>query len=158
MPSSLLKRATAVYEEAILTQATVDVGSMWDRMRGEFLDEYARQGRAGLSGDALDRHMQEFMDSLSDKPLLDAAGQSANVAYNQGRGLTAERAKSEGRALYAVRSEVLDQRTCQECATLDGTVVEIGTGEYRSLMPPARCLGGDRCRGFFVILSEGGRA
>jgi hypothetical protein len=157
MPSTI-RRATVAFEEAITTQATIDVGSLWDRLRGEFLDEYARQARAGLSGDSLDNHMQEFMDSLSTNWERDMANQSAGVAYNQGRGLTAQQAKTEGRALYAVRSEVLDQKTCASCATLDGTVVEIGTAEYQALMPPARCEGGDRCRGFFVVISERGQA
>jgi len=150
---SALGRAQSAFEEAIATQATVDVGSLWQRLLDEFLDEYARQVRTGVAEDVLDRHMQEFMDSLSDKPVQDAANQAAAVAYNQGRGVAAQEAKATGRALYAVRSEVLDTNTCASCAALDGTVVEIGSSEYQALVPPARCEGGDRCRGFMVILS-----
>ncbi len=157
MPSTL-RRATVAFEESIQTQATVDVGSLWDRLRGEFLDEYARQQRAGLSGDALDNHMQEFMDSLSTKWEADVANQGAGVAYNQGRGLAAQQANAEGRAQYAVRSEVLDDKTCASCATLDGSVVEIGSADYQALMPPSRCEGGDRCRGFYVLVSGQGAA
>lgn len=59
-------------------------------------------------------------------------------------------------AVYAMRSEQLDTRTCARCVTLHGTVVEVGTPAYFSLMPPNGCITneirgiGARCRGVYV--------
>lgn len=51
---------------------------------------------------------------------------------------------------FAMRSEQLDENTCEECDAVHGEIVEIGTGEYYDLLPPSRCLGGGRCRGVMV--------
>lgn len=142
------------FMEEAHTIATLDVGEMWNRLLGEFLGEWDSQRRAGADGEDLNRHMQEFMDKLSDKPVEDMARQSSTVAYNQGRGAALQTAKKAERIRYVVRSEVLDQATCQACATLDGAIVEVGGPEYERYMPPARCLGGARCRGFYVALPE----
>jgi hypothetical protein len=83
-----------------------------------------------------------------------AARQLAEVAYNQGRDIAAKDAAAAGRANWVVRSEVLDSRTCTSCAQLDGVYLKIGTKEYEQYLPPARCLGGDNCRGFAVIVSN----
>ena len=155
MPSTTLRRATVAYAEHVETQAGIDVGSMWDRFLNEFLNEYATQSRAGQSGARLDARMQEFMDALSNKPLEQAAREGAAVAYNEGRALAGVQAYAAGRAEYAVRSEFLDIRTCEACATLDGSVVQIGTSDYEALKPPSRCLGGERCRGIYVVLGKG---
>ncbi len=79
---------------------------------------------------------------------------SSTVAYNQGRGAEIATAGLDGRAQFVVRSEVLDTRTCRSCANLDGTVVPINSPEYAQFMPPAMCEGGDRCRGFYIAVSE----
>jgi hypothetical protein len=55
-----------------------------------------------------------------------------------------------------LRSEILDSNTCEACANLDSAVFEVGTPDFHTYMPPAQCLGGDRCRGFYVAIS--GRA
>lgn len=152
---ALAKSAYAArFDEEIELVATLNLGSMWDRLMGEFLAEWDRQRRAGLEGDALDRQMQEFMDALSDKPVADMARQSSTVAYNEGRDVAIRTAKERGLVSYVVRSEVLDQATCENCAALDGVIFEVGTPEYEMFQPPARCLGGDRCRGFYVPVPE----
>lgn len=138
------------FAEEVQVVATLDVQNLWDRLLGEFLNEWDRQRRAGLEGEQLDRHMQEFLDALSDKPVEDMARQSSTIAYNEGRSAAFKQGAERGRVQYVVRSEVLDQATCANCAALDGLVVEVDTPEYRELQPPARCLGGNRCRGFYV--------
>ena len=128
----------------------INVASMWERLRGEFLDEYVRLERQGLSADEIDRALDAFMGELSEKPLDDLARKSSGVIYNQGR--SAEILSQD--VDFVVRSEVLDNRTCENCATLDGAVVEVGSDEFLRLMPPAGCLGGDRCRGFYIPVTE----
>lgn len=128
--------------------AGLDVGAMWDRMLGEFLGQWSQLDRQKLPGAEIAAELQAFMDSLSEAPTEDMARTSAGVVYNQGRMAEMESAGVE----RVVRSEVLDQATCEVCAQLDGEVYEVGTGEYYENAPPAKCEGGDRCRGFYVPL------
>jgi hypothetical protein len=148
-----LERYVNAFDDQAEVLATLDVGRMWDRMLREFLDEWVRLDRQGLSAEAIERAMEAHLDGLSDKPLLDLARQTSGVAYNQGR---AAEIRSQPAVEYVVRSEVLDQNTCAPCAELDGSIVAVGTPEFDALMPPARCEGGDRCRGFYVALGSGG--
>ena len=143
------------FAEEVAVVATLDVQAMWQRLLGEFLSEWANVTRTGMSANEIDRHMQEFLDALSDKPVEDLARQSSTVAYNEGRDAAIKTAAEVGKVRYVVRSEVLDQATCANCAGLDGAIVQVNTPEYRELMPPARCLGGNRCRGFYIALPEG---
>lgn len=132
--------------------ATMDVGKMWDRLRGEFLGEWERLQRQGLPDDEIARALDAFMSNLSDTPEKDLARQSSTVAHNQGRGASMVGAAAE----FAVRSEVLDTNTCRTCDSLDGMVVEVGTAEFHEFMPPAKCEGGDRCRGFYIAMQGAG--
>lgn len=147
-----LEQHIEAFEENISTVATMDVGVMWDRMKGEFLAEWARLDRTNISTDELERRMMAFLDDLSERPLQDLARTSSGVAYNQGRNVEILDAGERGEATYAVRSEVLDTNTCRNCQVLDGGVFEIGTPEYEQYMPPAECEGGDRCRGFYIVI------
>ena len=52
------------------------------------------------------------------------------------------------------RSEILDIKTCAVCVNLDSMVVAVGSPDFNEFMPPAKCLGQDRCRGFYVPVSE----
>lgn len=151
----LLNRHAAMLDDAAEVVATLDVGSMWDRYLGEFLGEWARLNREGVSGSDMERAMQSFMDSLSDVPIEDMGRRSASVVYNQGRSAAVLSEHARGRVDYVVRSEVLDANTCVECANLDGAVVEVNSPDFRALMPPARCLGRERCRGFYVAIPRG---
>jgi len=74
------------------------------------------------------------------------------VAYNQGRAAEIKTAKEEGKARFVLRSEILDENTCSECMKWDGAIFEVGTPAFDEYMPPAQCLGGDRCRGFYVAI------
>ena len=148
-----LERHVKVFEESAETLAALDVGKMWDRLLGEFLDRWVQLDRQNLPDDELEAEMQVFMDGLSDKPVEDIARKSSSVAYNEGRRAEILTALDQGEANFAIRSEILDERTCAECARLDQTVVEVGTPQFDQFMPPAFCLGGDRCRGFYVMVA-----
>jgi hypothetical protein len=141
-------------DEAIEMVATVDIGTMWDRMLGEFLNEWARLERTGIAPAEMEREMAAFLEGLSDKPVEDLARKSAGVSYNEGRSAEILTRHDVGEVNFVVRSEILDAATCDVCATLDANVFEVGTPEYYEYMPPAKCLGGDRCRGFYVAFRE----
>jgi hypothetical protein len=153
-----LKRHIAAFAEQTEVLATMDLGTMWDRMLGEFLAEWERLNRQGIDGAAMDRALRSFMDDLSAKPLEDLARQSSSVAYNQGRAVSILQAGDSGEVEYVVRSELLDSNTCAACANLDGMVVRVDEPDFEEYMPPSKCLGGDRCRGFYVAVSGRGEA
>jgi SPP1 gp7 family putative phage head morphogenesis protein len=150
-----LRRHVNAFDEQAEILASLDVGVLWERMLGEFLGEFVRLERRGLPAAEMERELRAFLDGLSERPVADLARQSAGVAYNQGRAAEILTAAAGGAVQYVVRSAVLDQSTCEECARLDGAVVEVGTPEFRDLMPPARCLGGDRCRCFYIPVGDG---
>ena len=52
---------------------------------------------------------------------------------------------------FAMRSEQLDERTCDACDEAHGEIVQVGTPEFYDEMPPADCEGGGRCRGIYVF-------
>ncbi len=148
-----LERHIVAFEEQVHTLAVLDVGNMWDRMLGEFLGEWGRLDRQGLDSAAMEAEMRSFMDGLSNKPEERLARTSSGVAYNQGRSAEILSAAVEGLTQFVVRSEQLDRNTCVACAALDGEVFEIGTPDYFEFLPPAKCLGGDLCRGFPVAVA-----
>ena len=150
-----VERSVVSYGEQVEILATMDVGKMWDRYLGEFLAEWERLNRLGLAEAEMERSMMAFMDELSTKPLEDLARQSSSVSYNAGRSKEILAQFNDGAATFVVRSEILDNNTCATCADLDGSVIDIGTPEYDYFMPPAHCSGGDRCRGFYVMIAGG---
>lgn len=52
---------------------------------------------------------------------------------------------------FAMRSEQLDERTCEACDHAHGEIVQVGSAEFYDEMPPAGCFGGGRCRGIYVF-------
>jgi len=50
-----LERTIQAFGDEIQTLAQIDVGALWDRMLGEFLQEWARVNRQGLSAEATSR-------------------------------------------------------------------------------------------------------
>lgn len=148
-----LRRHVTAFEEHAEVLATMDLGKLWDRYLGEFLGEWERLNRLNLPDDELERRMMSFIDGLSDKPTDDLARQTAGVAYNDGRSAEILTAAAKLLVEYVVRSEILDANTCQVCQDLDGSVFRVGSDDYYRWRPPAGCLGGDRCRGFYVPIS-----
>lgn len=138
--------------EAAVT-ATISVDAIWARLTNEAIGEFTRLQRAGVEGAALWDQMEAFLNSLSEGPLDLAGREAATVAYNQGRDVAAKIAAGGGQATHAMRDEILDGATCPQCRLFDGTIVLIGSPAYESLLPPAFCLGRDRCRGIIVLLS-----
>lgn len=134
--------------------AQVTLGEMWQRLLGEGLTEWARLEREGLGAEEIERRLRSHLEQLSEKPLEDLSRRASAVAYNQGRAAEIESQADRGRVRYVVRSEILDGSTCEVCAGLDGVIVEVNSSEYDQLMPPARCLGDERCRGFYVPVAE----
>jgi len=139
-------------EARVASQIAVD--EIWARLLDEAIREYNAAMRSGMDEAQALKQVELALHGLSPAKQDLAARQVAEVAYNQGRDMAAKEAAVTGDAQWVVRSEVLDQRTCATCAQLDGVYLKIGTREYEQYLPPARCEGGDNCRGFAVIVSD----
>jgi hypothetical protein len=74
--------------------------------------------------------------------------QLVGEALNLGRAAGASSVPSPPE--YAMRSEQLDENTCDTCDELHGLIVQVDSAEYMDEMPPAECEGGGRCRGIYV--------
>lgn len=146
-----LEPQLAAFADQAEVLGSIDVGTMWDRLRGEFLDEYVRLERQGLSGEELERALDAFMGELSERPLDDIARRSSGVIYNQGR--AAEQLSQEA-VQFVVYSSVLDPSTCEPCRHLDGEVFEVGTPDYFNNQPGAQCDGSTRCRCLYIGITE----
>lgn len=156
-----LTRQVEILEERIETLARVSVGRLWDRVIGQALAEWERLDRQYPPGSPgrqakIDAGLERFLGELSTKPLEDLARQTSGVAYNEGRRAEIDSAAEQDRLEYVVRSEILDNRTCDVCRVyaLDPPVFKVGTPEYYEFFPPAGCLGDDRCRGFYVPIAR----
>jgi len=84
-----------------------------------------------------------------DKALHNDVLQLVGEALNLGRAAGAM--ESSPVPEYAMRSEQLDERTCDPCDGLHGEIALVGSSEFFDLMPPADCEGGGRCRGIMVF-------
>lgn len=154
-----LERHIRAFEDRAEIVARVAVGELWDRILGEALLEWERLDRRFPPGTPnraaqIERELEAFLRGLSVKPVEKIGRKAAGVAYNEGRRAAIDSAAEQGRAQLVVRSEILDANTCDTCATLDGTVFEVGTPDYYDFFPPAHCEGGDQCRGFYVMVSD----
>lgn len=142
--------------EQSTVSASVSVDEIWSRLVSEGIGEWERLRRQGLRGDALWQQLESFLDDLSDGPIKTAAREVSTVAYSAGRDLGARTALMEDKADWVVRVEVLDNAICENCLRLHALKIRIGSDQYFRLMPPARCLGRDRCRGFYFVLAAQG--
>lgn len=107
------------------------------------------------------RSIVDTVAGLSDRGVIDVAGQSANRAAGLGRGDgvdaldpdTLELRGADGHmTIYA--SELIDRSTCIPCALVDGTdyPTPAAAGEDYPFGQYAACLGGGRCRGMLVYV------
>ena len=144
--------AKKVTDAAFRTTVEIDLDSFYNRMLAaarQALKEFQQQG---LTGDALAKAVRARLMELSNGPLEMMGRASTSEAFNLGRNITAQERASDIKE--AVRTEVLDSRTCSPCRKLDGAVVEFNSEEYFKLMPPSQCNGRDFCRGFYLMRSK----
>lgn len=129
----------------------IDISSLATRLQNEALrliNDYSQQG---LSGPQLAEAVAAGLRNLSDAPVDRAARGAAGESFNLGRNLEAQRQADQ--IGEVVRTEILDQNTCEPCRALDGKVVEFNSPDYFEFMPPNQCDGRDQCRGFYIYRS-----
>jgi hypothetical protein len=163
--------ARAVTNEALQTKVDIDVRDFFVRLQNRSTELLADGQQRGLTGEALADFVAGGTGDLSEAPINLAGRAATSEAYNLGRNLEAQRRLPE--IGPAVRSALLDERTCDNCIALDLAVVEVNgpvvsikpegadllrqngvdpdsPDAYFALMPPNFCLGEDFCRDEFL--------
>lgn len=148
MDAPIGKNALKVTNAAHRVGVEIDVSELGSRMEREAMRLITDLTQQGVTGKELADRVDAGLMSLSDRPIADAARGASSEAFNLGRNLSAQEAASKiGKV---VRSEILDQNTCDYCRAVDGQTVEFSSDEYLRLMPPNGCEGRELCRGFYV--------
>lgn len=150
MDQPIGKKAPKVTQEALNVGVDIDISELGGRLEQEAMRLISDLSQQGLSGEELAQRVAAGLMDLSDKPIQDASRGASSESFNLGRNLGAQ--DSASTITQVVRTEVLDQNTCDPCANADGTVVEMNSDEYFRMMPPNLCDGRDLCRGFYMYL------
>lgn len=147
----------ASFDESL--QLTLDklARELLNRMQGAATDDYSERLRQqDEDGD----FTQVAITRPADSTIEDVSGRVGSSAATEGRDDAAQEAKEEIQkdpdkpdTMYAVRTSVLDDNTCDKCRDLHGTQTKVGSAEYNRLAPPAKCAGGDRCRCYWRYLT-----
>lgn len=145
-------KAAKVTQEAVSVGVEIDLSGLATRLEREAMRLIVDLSQQGIEGAELAERVAAGLMDLSDRPIQDAARGASSESFNLGRNLAAQ--ESADTIKRVVRTEVLDQNTCDPCWNVDGTVVEMNTDEYFRLMPPNLCDGRELCRGFYMYLEE----
>lgn len=155
-PAWATPSGTKVWEQSIEqleTTLNIDVGRLIDGMVSEFLQEYERLVSQGLDMDQIADGLEASLGSLSERALQGEARGMTAVDFNRGRNAGIQEAGDD--VSFVVRSEILDENTCGPCRDLDGRLFHVNSTEYWQNMPPAKCDGKERCRGFYLVVGKG---
>lgn len=129
-------------------RAEIDLSSFYNRLLNETRRLMTDYGQQGLEGQDLADAVEAGLRNLSDTP-IDQAGRGATTeAFNLGRNLAAQR--NAASIQRVVRTEILDENTCDFCESADGKTYDVNTPAYFENMPPNGCDGRDLCRGFYM--------
>jgi len=122
-----------------------------DQVCDSFSQSKVRKDEEGdeeeLEPTAEERHNRLYAAALAaaESALRNGALLTAAYAINSGRSDAAE--TNAGQIAQAIYTSVMDENTCDECASDNGTAVQVGSIEYYDMSPPNEdCEGGDRCR------------
>lgn len=136
--------------EALKLKAASVAEETFNRTNGLVVDRFTQfaNGAGGIS-----------IPLLAPRTFENIAAKGVSVAYNSGRNAVTEeiarRASAAGLdagQIYAERSAVMDEGTCEVCAALDGERFKYGSASYYDNAPPNKCLGWDRCRCIYTFI------
>lgn len=152
LPPPIGPQAAQITDGAHRVAVEIDLSELAGRLEREAMRLINDLSQQGLSGDVLADAVSEGLRGLSDAPVDRAARGAASEAFNLGRNLEAQRRADEIEEV--VRTEVLDEATCEPCRALDGTLYTMNTPEYFEFLPPNQCDGRELCRGFYLYRAE----
>lgn len=141
--------AFAVTEEAFRVRADIDLTDYYERLRKETLEQVTDLSQQGYRGEELADRVIGSVNNLSDRPIEEAGRGAVTESFNLGRNIEVQ--KDPDAVREVVRTEVMDENTCDPCRALDGAVYQVNSPEYFQDMPPNHCDGRDLCRGFYLV-------
>lgn len=139
-------QAGAITDDALTVYASIDADALTSRLSNEARRLLTDGAQQGMTPAELANYLESGLADLSTVPYEKAGRMAGSEAFNLGRNLGF---LDEGTG-YVVRTEILDDATCDPCAELDGQVYQVGSLEYFENMPPNRCEGRELCRGFYM--------
>ena len=148
MDAPIGKDAMKVTNGAHRVGVEIDVSELGGRLEREAMRLITDLTQQGVTGTDLADRVDAGLMALSDTPIAEASRGASSESFNLGRNLAAQDAADQ--IGEVVRSEILDQNTCEFCRAADGTVTEFNTDEYFRMMPPNGCHGRELCRGFYI--------
>ena len=136
----------------------VDVKAIVDRLQAQTTEQYNQLLLSSAGPTEIAAGLDAYLASISDQHLLEMARGSTGTAFNLGRHVGIQELKRDLNP-YVVRTEVLDDNTCEVCEAYvsradQGEKFLINSREYFANMPPAGCLGKERCRGFYLAQAK----
>jgi hypothetical protein len=140
--------ARAVTNEALQAKVDIDLSDIYTRLQNRATELLTDAQQRGLDGEALADYVVGGVRDLSTAPIERAGRSATSEAYNLGRNLAAQ--QNEAAIGRVVRTEILDDATCDPCIELDGFTTEINSPAYFVNMPPNHCEGREMCRGFYM--------
>jgi len=150
-PDPLQALIAEVAADVGITSATV-IDQIWLKLVSETVGQL--ESLRGLELPDLWDAVETHLFDLSGSPLERVSRKGSSVGYNAGRDLFAKLMVIEDRASHGIRVEILDTASCGVCPGLDGQIMQIGSSEWEEYLPPSKCLGAGRCRGFVTVIAK----
>lgn len=115
-------------------KATTIAAQHADVMKAEAVTTAAEYYAGGRTADDIVDLTSKVLEQKAEKRIKDTAGISVIGSINQGRTFTQ---KQNSDKIYAYQySAILDKRTCNTCAALDGRTISKNDPAYLAIMPP----------------------
>jgi hypothetical protein len=144
---ALVRRLGVRTRKRVFDQAARDVANINERLLDGMLRSIDDGTAQGLGPDDLADLLEGRLPTFMGPAYKKLAEESDTLAFNEGQAN-----ELDGRADvdFVIRTEILDDATCRRCKRTDGMKLKIGTKRFFEYLPPAKCLGQRRCRGFLL--------
>ena len=131
------------------SKAKMGADQMVNAMKSVLGTEMYKQLKAGTVDEET---IRDLLDTASDKRMAGIARQGVSEAFNFGRKAMSDELGGIKEVQY---SAVLDENTCSECESMDGTTWKYSDTEWEIYSGGnPNCLGGGACRCLLIFISE----
>jgi hypothetical protein len=129
----------------------VAAGVIISQMVNVWRDELIRQRTAGINSGTI---LKTALVKTSKVPFANKIGALASQMFGNGRGRETVALKESGNVEYLIRSEIMDDNICSECMPIDKLEIYPDDPLWNDVIngPYTNCLGGDKCRGFNMLI------
>jgi phage gp29-like protein len=152
-PTPINPEDAALIEEFLRARSKASVNQIAAKLKQQATYQALKQIKEGVLDKAA---VRQGLTDLSDRELIAAAKYSCSEAFNWGRSQAAKESSDE--IASTQYSAILDNKTCEVCAPLDGQEWDFQderTARYASGNPD--CMGGGRCRCLLIYIYKSER-